>query len=462
MATLTPEQIRLAKEQGVTEEQIQKFVSGKLSTPKPDGTTGLEKIGSVAGLDVLGKTAAQTGYMALGGDKKITEITQKYTKAGDDLMALAKKTADPIRKKKLLSMAQENYKQAGGVQQEVLGNVATPSQIAGSAGKLGLTLGTLGTGGITRGVVGRTIEGGVIGASLQALDNLQKGEEVGKNVGLAATIGGAIPLVGTSITRGLSKFAGQTAKKIEQTLIKPSKVDIEDGFSVDNIQKYGITGNLTQKLQKVETKLSDLTQQLRGKINRSDAVVDLNDIADKTAKLIMSEKGKMFGNISATKNAIKRLADEIELYSKNGLVDLPEAQVIKQNVGKNGAWIYGFVDPDAKASEFVYSKFYRILKEEIEKKAPQGVKEINKQISDLIPISNAIIRRIPVAERNNTLSLTDIITGGFAIGNPKAIGLFALNRALKSGGVANFLAQTEQKLGGIKPKSNILKRIIGQ
>lgn len=456
MITLTPEQIKKAKEQGVTDEQIKSFVNSE-SLTQPEKVSGLEKIGSLAGLDVLGKTVAQ-----LTGVKKTEELSSKFMIAGDKLMELSRKEKDPTRKKKLLTMAQDNYKQAGGVQKEVLGEIATPSQIAGSAGKLGLTLGTLGTPGIAKTLGGRMVEGGVIGASFQALDNLQRGEKPTKGLKTAGVIGAAIPFVGTALTRGLQKFSGNTAQKIEQSLIKPNKVDLEDGFSIKNVQKYGITGNLTQKLQKVETKLSNLTQQLRSKINRSDAVIDLNDIADKTAKSIMTERGKMFGNIAATKNAIQKMANEIELYSKNGLVDLPEAQVIKQNVGKNGAWIYGFVDPDAKASEFVYSKFYRILKEEIEKKAPQGVKEINKQISDLIPISNAIIRRIPIAERNNTLSLTDIITGGFAIGNPKAIGLFALNRALKSGNVANFLAQTEQKLGGIKPKSNILKRIIGQ
>ena len=86
------------------------------------------------------------------------------------------------------------------------------------------------------------------------------------------------------------------------------------------------------------------------------------------------------------------------------------------------------------------------------------MKEINKQLSDLIPISHAIIRRIPVAERQNVLSLTDIISGGFAIGNPKAMGLFALNRLTKSGSFAKLLTQIETK----PAKTAIGQRVFGK
>jgi hypothetical protein len=418
MPNLTPSQIQEALNRGITQDQINRYV-GKDVTPQKK--TNIEKIGSLVGLDVIGKKIA--GKVApMFASKEIQPYLQEVIKKEDP----------------------------------------TLTQTLGATGKLGLTVGTLGTGAIPATLAGRVLQGGVLGASFQALDNISKGEDVTKGLKVAGAIGGAIPVVGTALTRGLGKFAGNVAKKIEMSLVKPTKVDIEDGFSITNLQKYGITGNLTKKAEKVEQKLSELTQQLRGKISRSDAVIDLNDVANKTAKAIIQDKGKSFGNLAGIQRTIKNLSDEIELYSKNGLVDLTEAQVVKQAAGKKGAWVYGFVEPDAKATEMVYSKFYRILKEEIEKKAPTGVKEINQQIKELIPISHAIIRRIPVAERNNTLSLTDIISGGFAIGNPKAIGLFALNRALKSGAVANLLAQTEKGLSKIKPKSGLLQRIIGK
>ena len=437
MAKLTQSQIDEALKRGVSKEQINKFVGGDVFKEK----TRLEKIGDFVGATPVGKGLANVAYDVLGR----TGVLGKESK--DLITGVEKGTATP-----------EQYQ----AYSEIYGSMPTHKEVLGGAGKMALTLGTVGSGGIGRSLIGRTVEGGVLGASFTALDNIQKGEDALKNVGIGAAVGSTIPVVGTALTRGLGRFSSNIAQKIESTLIKPTKVDLEDGFKIANIQKYGITGNLTQKLQKVEQKLSDLTQQLRGKIGRSDAVVDLNDIADKTAKAITQNKAKGFGNLAGIKRAVKGMADEIELYSKNGLVDLTEAQVIKQAAGKKGSWVFGFVEPDAKATEMVYSKFYRIIKEEIEKKAPQGVKEINKQISDLIPISHAIIRRIPVAERNNALSLTDVITGGFAIGNPKAIGLFALNRALKSGGVANLLSQGGELLTGLTPKTGITQRIIGR
>ena len=110
----------------------------------------------------------------------------------------------------------------------------------------------------------------------------------------------------------------------------------------------------------------------------------------------------------------------------------------------------------------IYTKFYRQLRQEIEKKAPEGIRSINKQISELIPISHAIIRRIPVAERNNVFSLTDIISGGLSFGNPKAVGLFIANRLTKSGQFAKLLGQFGEGLEKVAPKSNIGQRVFGR
>lgn len=431
MPTLTKQQIEEAKKRGVSQEQIDKYMGISKKSP-------LEKIGSLVGADVVGKRIAGEISKFIPIPKVVAPVNFKGTQ------------------KEYQATQQEQYRQ------DVKKDMPTNAQTLAGVGKLGLTLGTLGTSGVATSLAGRVVEGGVLGATFQALDNIQNKRGIGEGLGTATVIGGGIPLVGTAVKKGLSKLFSGTAQKIEKSLVRPSKIDMEDGFKVENIKKYGITGNLTQKAQKVEQKLSDLTKQLKDKISsRSDAVIDLNDIADRTAKVIMSDKGKTFGSITSTQKAMKGLVDEIELYSKNGLVDLVEAQVIKQSAGKKGAWVYQFLDPDAKANEFVYSKFYRELRQEIEKKAPEGVREINKQIGELIPIMHAIIRRIPVAERNNTLSLTDIITGGFAIGNPKAIGLFALNRALKSGNVANFLSKTGEILEKT-PKTNIGKRVFGR
>jgi hypothetical protein len=350
---------------------------------------------------------------------------------------------------------------------EIYGTLPDAKQVAAGAAKTALTLGTLGTGSVAKTLAGRVVEGGILGGAFTALDNLQNKKKATENLATGVAIGGAIPLVGAAVKKGVQgvgKVFGGTGERIEYSLIKPTKTDLSDGFNVSNIKKYDLGGNLTQTLQKTDEKLSELTQQLKTKLaSRPEAVIDLNDVANKTASDILGNKARYFGDTAGVKRVLENLANEIENVSANGLVDLPEAQIVKQSAGQKGAWVFGFTDPDAKATEMVYTKFYQQLKKEIEKKAPEGIKAINKQISELIPISHAVIRRIPVTERNNVLSLSDIISGGISFGNPKAIGLFIANRLTKSGQFAKLLTDLGENLEkNTLGKSNLGGRIFGK
>ena len=60
-------------------------------------------------------------------------------------------------------------------------------------------------------------------------------------------------------------------------------------------------------------------------------------------------------------------------------------------------------------------------------------------MSDLIPIENAIIRRIPVAERASIISLSDILTAAPMLIHPGNWWIALLNRMSKSGTVGNVL-----------------------
>jgi len=426
---LTQEQIERALSLGVTQEQIDRFNRGVLVKEKK---SPLEKIGSVAGLDVIGKKIA--GAVAPTVAKVFAPGTEQYTKE------IVKKE-DP-----------------------------TLLQTAGAVGKLGLTVGTLGTGavatklGLTGGkaLAARVAEGGIIGGAFTALDNLSKKEKITKNLATGVAIGGAIPLAGAAVQKVIGGTSKKLGENIQKSLIKPTKTDISDGFRVENIKKYNLGGSLSQTLEKTNSKLNDLTKQLYSKLgSRKDTVIDLNEAASETANRLLKDKSKYFGNVNSVKNVLGKLSSEIEETSGNGLVDLMEAQAIKKAAGVKGAWVFGHADPDAEAIEMVYTKFYQVLREEIEKKAPEGVREINKQIGELIPISHALIRRIPVAERNNAISLTDLISLGFSAVDPKAWGIVGINRLTKSGNFANLLT----RIGDVKnlqPKGAIGQRIFGR
>jgi len=69
----------------------------------------------------------------------------------------------------------------------------------------------------------------------------------------------------------------------------------------------------------------------------------------------------------------------------------------------------------------VYNAFYNNIKVAIEDNSPAGVADINQRISQLIPVQNAVIRRIPVAERNGAISLLDMIGMVGSIAHPAAL-----------------------------------------
>jgi hypothetical protein len=159
--------------------------------------------------------------------------------------------------------------------------------------------------------------------------------------------------------------------------------------------------------------------------------------------------------------AIEKLRNEISSVSgQNGLVSIPEAQLVKRASGHFGAWTYGVPTPEATASQKVYNTFYNELKTAIEEGSPDGVKAINKEISNLIPVMNALIRRIPVAERNSAISLTDIITLSAASLEPRALALSLANFASKSGRVGALLGKAPKAGDTVKKGIESLEPIV--
>jgi hypothetical protein len=449
-------------------EYVPVGVRAKLEPQKqePVQTKGaLQKVGEFIGetTGFTGTAKAVTGA-ALGG-YVAENISDKVSQGANELIAKAKTyPRGSIERKKLLEQAMQLSEKGGQAATGLLNELPTTRQAIGSMAKLGLTAATMGSGGVAanlglKGAVGlatRVAEGGIMGALFQATDNMEKQKKLGENVGTAAIIGGSIPLIGAGLSKA-KELLQKTGQKIQYGVIKPNASDIKDGFDINTIKKNDLGGSLGQMAHKTQDRLNTLTQELQSKVKRTDVAVDLNDVYERTIKSLSGNKAGNFGNINSTKRVAQQLADEIEEATTNGLTDLAEAQTIKQAAGLKGSWVYGSADPDASAVEKVYTAFYRELKKEIENKAPAGVAELNKQISELIPVMNAIVRRIPVAERNALFSLTDVIGAGFSAVHPSGAALLAINKLSKSGRVGNLLSKIESKA----PITNIGKRIFG-
>lgn len=321
---------------------------------------------------------------------------------------------------------------------QVAGDVAT-----GAATVAGLKLP------IAPSIVGKAAQFGALGGVAAGGSELAKTDDLGAAAGAArkgavvgAGMGAGFGLAEKGI-RGLGTLLGKTGDKIQTTVIKPSARDIKDGFSMETIKKYNLGGSLKTTFAKTDATLDDLSKQLNAKLAASNASVDLNGVYEKTAKRLLGAKLESFGSNAQMENAIEKLRSEILAVSgDNGLVSIPQAQIVKRASGHFGAWSFGVPTPEATASQKVYDTFYNELKVAIEKGSPEGVKQINQEISKLIPVMNALIRRIPVAERNASLSLTDIISLAAASVEPRALSLSLLNLASKSGTVGAALSKT--------------------
>lgn len=262
------------------------------------------------------------------------------------------------------------------------------------------------------------------------------------DVGKGALVGGSVGGATAGAVSTFGQLLSKAGDKITNSVIKPSQADIKDGFSVETVKKYGLQGSLQTTLQKTESTMDDLTAQLNQKLQSSNTPVNVADVYKKTQERLLRDKMTTFGSNTSMQNALKALQAELDDVATDGMVPLTDAQLVKRAAGHYGAWSFGNTDPDATARQKVFNVFYNEMKKAIEDASPEGVREINKQLSELIPVMNAVIRRIPVAERNNLLSLGDIVGLASSVIDPRALGGFALNLASKSGQAGAAIGRT--------------------
>jgi hypothetical protein len=294
------------------------------------------------------------------------------------------------------------------------------------------------------------------GPKRSMLDNARAGAELGLATA-GGEFGGAAAAVAKTSTkvaaRKVAATAGKgleaTGQKIQQSVIRPSIADIKDGFDIQNVAKHDVGGTLPETIAKTHAKMNELGKQLAVKLKATDAKIDINETLAETAKRLGTDKAGSFGDNAALDRVLDQIGDEI-LRTGSVKHDLVSATNIKRAAGSKGAWAYNRPEADAAATERAYTAFYSVLKEQIEKAAPEGVKEINKQLSELIPIQNAALRRLPVEQRNNVFSLTDSLGFLSAVFDPKALLLVGASKAARSGKVAKVLTNAGRKMQGKK------------
>ena len=408
---------------------------------------------------------AQLPGKVLGAPGAIQSATESQQAAGSTYdqglayMKQAQQTTDPT-KKGLLVNAAKQLLQSGQLLQGQGNEMTqkfdtTPEQALGTGLNAATTAAGFGTGGLATTIPRAIGVGGILGATSGAGQAMSNNASA-KDVAIQAGVGGVLGAATAGLTSGLGALLQKSGSGILNTVIKPSRADIADGFDMQTIKDYNLGGSLSTMYDKTEQKLGDLSQQLNQKLQGSGAEVNLNDVVDNTVKSLSSNKLQGFGANTSIKNAVEQLKGEVSNIAENGNLSVPDAQLVKQAAGRFGAWQYGMTDPESTARQTVYNAFYTQLKDAIEKNSPEGVKGINAQLSKLIPVANAIVRRIPVSERNSALSLTDMLTLTASILDPRALAGFGISLAQKSGAFGNALMKLGPKIQSLAPATGAI------
>jgi hypothetical protein len=270
------------------------------------------------------------------------------------------------------------------------------------------------------------------------------------------------------VAAGTTLFLGMLAaplrnwgRRIQLSNIKPRAVDVKDGFKAETLDKIGLKGNLEQSFNQVEKKLNELRTARNNLLKPGSANVDLGKAFDETlAEVEKRAKELHFGEAGDTALAeVKKIREGVQnmlhppqapsgLLNAQGkpipmpqpslnAVDIRKVENLKEFMGMTGSWAYGRGDRDANVKELVANTLYSKLRAAIEQSlGPQGaeVKALNRQMQDLIPVKHAMMARIPVEQRNQVFSLTDIaaMIPAIVTGDVRMLALEGLTRGQKN------------------------------
>ncbi len=257
----------------------------------------------------------------------------------------------------------------------------------------------------------------------------------------SAVIGGTIPVIAPVVGAAMRA----TGTKIEESVLRSTAADRAHGFDIKNVFKHNVGGTPQQVATKAEVKITKLAGELKAELAKNPSTkLDILGMIGEVEKDLAKGGVATFGRNKSASTALSTLVDELAIVSPTGKVDIADAQTIKRQLGLLGAWIEGARDPESKGMQVAANMLYTKIKTAIEGAAVNGsrVKEINKALGELIPIEHVAVKRIPVTERQNLISLTDVIAMSGAVHNPMNWWIFTVNQLSKSGRVGNAMVKS--------------------
>ena len=276
-----------------------------------------------------------------------------------------------------------------------------------------------------------------------------------------ASISKPAEVVAEAAGKGLQKVGKEQMYKVIKPLLgaeRKAKKPIEDVIFEYGLDQGG-RANPRAIFDASSKKIEELGSRLKAEIKAgrdAGARVDVEKEIDQVVSDFKAKAGDSPDYYANAKDIDAIAADFKARAASAGKgkpeLDLWQAQNFKQYLGNEGAWQHiakqkGIpLKSEETARSQVAEMIYHRLNDAIDQGAPNGVRDLNRQLSELIPVKQAAGHRAIVASRNNRISLTDVITGTAAAMNPKLWPVYAVNSLSKSGTMASKIYRIGEAL----------------
>lgn len=213
---------------------------------------------------------------------------------------------------------------------------------------------------------------------------------------------------------------------------------------------------------RADAKLKKLSAALKHQVQAgkdAGARVDIDQIIREAVNEIKAGAGdspEFYEVIGDLDDVASGLASKARAANAYGKLDLVQAQAFKQYAGTKGAWeqyarnkgipVTSKESVESRLSEAIYHK----LNDQIDELAPDGVREINRQISELIPAHQALGWRQLIDNRKAKFSMTDALGVMATAIDPKMAAFYGLKKASQSGTVASKIYRLGELLRASK------------
>lgn len=282
----------------------------------------------------------------------------------------------------------------------------------------------------------------------QGLDKIAGNERVMKNLGAGANLASLIPAervmapalraatggalgatkkaveaaveVPAMVGKGIGEPLKKAAKRNVEIEMRPGQWGSKRGYNSGNALKNDLVGKPREVAEKSQQMLNELNEQAKEIGAASTEKVSIPDLMAQARSEFSRE-----GNIHDYDKITTFIDDLEQTYLKahpTGEMSLSDAMRLRTQIGDKAAFVGArdkggmTTDPDADWKEKIFNKLYGAIKDDIHAKAGPELQAINRTQSEIIPIRQVALRRLPISESNLRVGLMDASTIGAGAG----------------------------------------------